>query len=351
MRMATANSGGPALFPVQEGRQYLENLGFWHREAAVQDVNFRCIQETDALAEGKAKVFVVAQFKGVEHPLKVDCPKELRALTGVSVDTLREYVDAPELLGRLITHSVSKRADTGIRFSGVQDMVMDMQLADGRAWVDPLYVFDAAVNELGEGTELEDISVAKRHLTVRFVGEHALEPPKRVGDIVRSGTIIQMNGRLAVGGYAYRLICANGAQRRFDYLEPIRNAADLEMSLRNIIQVSHHQARHLTEALISLDERPFSGNREQIVLRLSRQVRLPRSFTSRVLGQLPTLGADATLYDLANLMTAEARTLRSPEMVQTRLGDVITVLAPEHARCNNCGATLENGGTAHVTSD
>ena len=316
------------LLEVEQARTQLEALGFWSIDSRADETEIVTIPEVNRTRVGLVReegMFPILDRNGLWRE------------AGVASKFLGEYEDNPDLIRQMIQHSLNKRVGHSIRFTGHYAGVTSVAEPRG-VWFEPLRVFDIAIEELGG--KVEGMKLDRKGLSMRFVGDYSKERPRDAGDVLHAGLVIKMNGNVQIGPYCYQMVCSNGLMRMYERLQIADSLDMVATEIRSACQAQHAASRELTDNMITLDEQPFTGNREQTLVRLGQTTGLPSRFIAKALEKLPELPEDATMFDMTALVTRMARDLKRSEKIQMRLGSMVRHLSTEHARCSHCGTEL-----------
>ena len=206
---------------------------------------------------------------------------------------LQEQIWA-ELLGR-------NQQKMTIKYRGGSDahevlavMGNDQPTVNYKEWTDRI------VDHLGpEG--IANIAHLKAGFGFGLVFEEAKGPAKDVNDIVHSGVYINMNGKVTAQPYHLRRTCTNGATA------PTFSTREYTLSedtYRRGLDEMRVESQSFRDAFLDLANQPMGSAGGHIGALRTGHI-LNTQQTAQLVTQIQVLPDDASLYDLANLITAQ----------------------------------------------
>jgi hypothetical protein len=318
------------MLTLEEGRSRVQQMGHWALDTELSKTGLVLIPEVEGTRIGLRRGDMV---------LPVTDTIGLLAQAGISSGGLREFESDPELVARMISHSIAKRKDVLARFTGTVSRVSSVTTPKGGCVVPPATVFDVIAEEI----PVKNVQIEEHGHTLRmwFVSQQATDRPKEKGDLIHTGIVVRMNGQVELGPYCWRLACTNGVQRCYERLRKVNHTDLVAQEVRNVCQAQKVRATTLVGHLFALDDVRVENN-EQTIIRLGQEFALPRPFVQGVVEMLPELPNSPSMYDVMNLATMSARDLptASRERVTTLLGEATTVMATNAHRCSHCSSRL-----------
>jgi hypothetical protein len=326
------------IISVDDGRTMLGELGVTSTTAQVGELALHLGGEGDELVwERDGKQYPIVGQK-VAHKMSKHC--------GVSSLALHEYQENEQLVSSMIRHSLHKpaRRSNQVRIVHTKDEVVD--IVDGEApWVSPIEAFDLVANTVQNLIGLSKVGIlteegaVRDHLEVEFLTDYREDPPKRKGDWSHAGLLLGWNSGIRVQPFVMTLACTNGLLHRESKQKIVRSRKEFEAMLTSAVKDGVLNAQVLAHKLVSLDEVEIE-NAEQALLQVSRQNRLADRIARNLAERAPELPEESTMYDVVNLITNHAGTLRrGTRQLQAVAGSVVEVYAQQH-HCSRCGSPL-----------
>jgi hypothetical protein len=252
----------------------------------------------------------------------------LKQLTGL--DTAM-YSKLPESIQRAAWESLVERSDDEVYVKHKDGDVQSLSTKGDGSRVPPDY--KEWIQDLAE--YLKPIGVSNIYngkvLSFAFVAEEALAPAKKLHDLVHRGTHFSLGDTVQGRPYNLRLACLNGALGiRFG-----DSARDLTKErYKEVLREILLQSNALAANMVALDDTPLGNSGGH--LGTLRQLNITNAQqTALVATQLASLPADATMFDLVNLISANQHSSDDVRWLEVA-GRVINHLS--HATCSHCGS-------------
>lgn len=266
--------------------------------------------------------------------------------TGIDGSYFKEYEDEPELITKMIEHSLSKRSNKTVRLITSGSSLWEVFTKD-YPWMPPHRTFDTVFETIQSKLPIMGVQAVgwdqDLRCSIKFVTEENKQPSvvpgthNRVNDFSHTGVWLRCNGKVETSAYLYRLVCSNGAMvehRRATH----RTYATMDESIRQNTLLALNDSRKLLDEFVNLAERK-APNPSAFITHVARVNRYPDRMIADIVERLPALPPNPTMYDVVNTVTAIAHESEdNPDQFDWFGGSLIR--AYNDKCCSQCARTL-----------
>ncbi len=323
--------------------------------AAIQRINHRRVPtdlsrvNIDPSIDSTGNIALTLEAEGRRFSLTDASERGLLRACGVSRKFLNSLGTDLDLASRALNRA--RLADNpkggAITISTIGADMVDAISYTGKAETMSLTLGDAwsALKDLDALTAVADIShLGKGRFDLRTLSDFAETPSRNVGDIVRAGVKLSLNGPTAsVNPYSYRLVCANGAQRVEEGDVMVIDLTDPLDSLRVNFTKALELSRSFTRDFVRTDE-IVVPNPHEYVMRALRIAGANNNLRTNVVDRIVQEAPNRTLYEILNIVTAIGRESAGDSPAKrNRIEAVagrVTSMQGGHTRCAKCDSTV-----------
>lgn len=305
--------------------------------------------EMDVLLDGER---LGVRFGSHEVPMTSDGLEQLATFVGAPRSFVQKLpVDLQQTVLARLLRDTSSNVTVRYGDSGINEMFQP-----GRVRLEPRQVVDSAIKVMGEQALVVERYYDSDDLLLDVMVpedfDRGIGGDPAVGDISRGGIRVTQdrknNHAPKVNSYIYRLACTNGMvvpdtgltlDARGSSAEIL--LAELELAAQHAFGQVEEQIRHFYE----LRNQRIEGDVTQTVIRVAAERGLPDrtglALARRVPDQLnpETLGREATMFDLVNLITNQANDPALSNRPGSRRALEMaggSVVRQVHDRCGSC---------------
>lgn len=311
-------------------RGSFEDLGYSDKVVELKKL------DVDVVKQESGSLTLVLGNEGVGLPVGRSAESSLKALTGLSPRMYSDYVEDPDLVRRMINHSLHKRQDVTLRLQTARGMVLAVHDSVAPA-ITPTDILNR-FQQLDPECRFDAFHFNERNMQLEWglMTRRSQEPPKRVGEASHAGIHVTCNGYVQVAPYVVTLVCTNGMLGEHRYPASAKTNEDLSLKFDEILSNAILESTKMLNQLIESDSIHVQ-NVGGYLAHIGQQAGLNQRMTAELVRRSVTLRENSTAYDVTQLITATANELEQPAL--KRFGWQIQQSFSEH-RCSHCASVI-----------
>jgi hypothetical protein len=306
----------------EEARNRLVGSRPWTAIYHAQETDLCMIPEVDGTMFGMS-------HKGGTMP--VYDLKGLKKFFSIHSDAFKHFKDSPPLVHQMLAYCAERANDGELRFSGINKGVITVTSAE-HPHIDPLVVFDMVIQNLGEETELDDLSISSKGVSMRFISSNAVGGM----DPIQSGIHVQIKDGVTIAPYAIR---SDTGQNILSTPDTLKVKALIEENyvdmILNLILSASSRSISMADNWASLIEVGVKSPKNTFVV-FNRQFGLKETYVEQAVDAIRGLPVEAMMYDVVDVLNDLVARNGSKDSDLRLMGEIINTVA-RNAQCDSCG--------------